>query len=497
MRVTGAGRPRRRGGHAVVVGAGVAGLLAARVLADAFARVTVVERDEPSAAPPGRDEHPHGLTARGATVVEELFPGLLRELDGGRGASGDFGERVAWRFASGWSPRAPVGIPLRAVGHDALRAALRSRITEFDGVRLRTGARASGLVGRADRVTGVRVRQPGDAAMDLVLDADLVVDASGHGSRLPGWLVELGLPRVRRRVVEARVEYVSRPYALSERDALPWDAAVEAVHAPYGTRGFYASRVGGNRLLVTFQGVPGDAPPRDARALAAFAEGLGAPLGALLARLTPCAPPRPGVRHPAVRTAYDRLPRWPEGILAVGDSVCAVDPLYGQGLGVAALEAELLRAMLREAPVPDPGQGLGGLPAVLPDGFCRYFQVRVARLTRWPWLLSTAQDRGWRQGAVAGRAVHVLAGAAQRALAADPYVFRRFLLVAHLVLGPRAFLRPPFLWRCVRAALRRPGAGAARLWWGRAGHAVRGPRAGGAVRVRGAGPVPGPGRLRG
>jgi 2-polyprenyl-6-methoxyphenol hydroxylase-like FAD-dependent oxidoreductase len=78
-------RPRAAGDHAVVLGASMGGLAAARVLADAYRRVTVVDRDllpvpgvQRRGVPQGR--HAHGLLARGREVLEELFPGLTDEL---------------------------------------------------------------------------------------------------------------------------------------------------------------------------------------------------------------------------------------------------------------------------------------------------------------------------------------------------------------------------------------------------------------------------------
>ncbi|ANZ21352.1 hypothetical protein SNOUR_40620 [Streptomyces noursei ATCC 11455] len=153
-------RPRRR---ALVVGAGIAGLLTARVLADSFAEVEVLEQDLLPTTPvqrPGvaQGHHVHGLTARGAEVMERLFPGLDGQLAAAGAPGGDFGQIVAFRFPDCWSPRVPTGIPLRTFSRPLLETHLRHRLTALDRIRIRDGIRVTGVTGSPTHVTGVRVR---------------------------------------------------------------------------------------------------------------------------------------------------------------------------------------------------------------------------------------------------------------------------------------------------------------------------------------------------
>ncbi|MEV7602650.1 FAD-dependent monooxygenase [Kitasatospora sp. NPDC089797] len=448
------GRPR-----AVVVGAGIAGLLAARVLADACAEVEVLEQDvlpDRPAPRPGvpQGHHVHGLTARGADVMEALFPGLRAELTAAGAPGGDFGQIVAFRFPDCWSPRTRTGIPLQTFSRPLLEARLRRRVVALGNVRIRPGVRVTGLTGGAPRVRGVVVRStPGQ---ESAVDADLVVVANGRASQLPQWLTGLGLPGPRRTVIDAGVGYASRLYATGGADSPPWAAAMELLQAPHVRRGFMATRVEGDRLLVTLQGAAGDHPPHDPEGFAAFARGLRTPLAELLSGFEPLTSVRGYARCANQRTHYHRLPRWPDGLIVLGDAVCAFNPLYGQGMGVAAMAADLLRTMVQEAGAP---------------GFGHTYQRRLARLTRRPWLMSTVQDRGWQQPRPDRTAR--LAGAVlppvQRAMAAEPEVFRRFLEAMHMTRSSAVLLHPRALLPVLAAAVRPARTGPPddpRLWWG-------------------------------
>ncbi|WP_159056455.1 NAD(P)/FAD-dependent oxidoreductase [Streptomyces yokosukanensis] len=402
--------------------------------------------------------------------MERLFPGLRDELTDAGAPGGDFGEIVAFRFPTCWSPRARTGIPLQTFSRPLLETRLRDRVRSLRNVRVRAGVRITGLIGDPGLVTGVRTRGERRVGADAherhripdVLAADLVVDASGRNSRLPDWLTELGLPAVTSTVIDAHVGYASRLYAAPEPHTPPWAAAMEIVQAPRVGRGFMATRVEGDRLLVTLQGSGGDHPPHDPDGFTAFAESLRTPLADLLTHLAPLSAVRPYAHCANRRTDYHRLPAWPDGLIALGDSVCAFNPLYGQGMGVAAMEADLLHTMLMRA------RSLTG------QGFTQTFQQRVAALTRRPWIMSTAQDRGWQRGPAARstRITDTLLTCAHRTMSADPDVFRRFLAAMHMTRSSAVLLHPRTVLALATTALR-PDARAhddTRLWWGHTPH---------------------------
>src|SRR5215217_4169297 len=190
------------GDHAVVLGAGMAGLLAARVLADAYERVTVVERDPlPETAenrrgvPQGR--HAHLLVPGGTQILDRLFPGLLEDMGAdGMPVVGDFAEL---HFA-------PLGHRLRLrgrppepfvclAGRPYLEGHLRARVRALPMVEIIDRCEVVGPVvsPARDRITGVRILRRGNTAgAEETVDAGLVVDATGRGSRTPGWLATIG-----------------------------------------------------------------------------------------------------------------------------------------------------------------------------------------------------------------------------------------------------------------------------------------------------------------
>ncbi len=209
----------RRTRHAVVVGAGMAGLLAGRVLAETYPRVTVLDRDSLPGVPAHRrgvpqGRHVHALQPRGQRLLERLFPGLRDELVDAGAVLGPM------RFhLSGHRLAAPAGAtPGLFATRPLLEHRVRERVAGLPGVAIVGGHPVDGLLVDAGRVAGVR-------SMGSPVEADLVVDAAGRGTRTPVWLAELGLPGPPVERVEVGLRYVTRTYRLRP-DALGGDAAV-------------------------------------------------------------------------------------------------------------------------------------------------------------------------------------------------------------------------------------------------------------------------------
>jgi len=204
--------------HAVVVGASMAGLLAARVLADHFARVTVVERDRPPADPSPRGgvpqgRHVHVLLMRGKQLLEGFFPGLDTELAEAGAPRMDMIAEFPILGIGGWSCRFPSPYVARACSRPLLEGVVRRRLATLPHVHPLDGHVVTGLAADSARVTGVRVRARGDAgAREGTMWADLVVDASGRDSRAPEWLATLGYERPRETTINAFLGYASRLY---------------------------------------------------------------------------------------------------------------------------------------------------------------------------------------------------------------------------------------------------------------------------------------------
>ncbi|MEV7178070.1 FAD-dependent monooxygenase [Kitasatospora sp. NPDC093679] len=438
-------------GHAVVAGAGIGGLLAARVLSESFARVTVVDRDAlPEGGGPRRgvpqSHHAHGMLSKGFEVLQDLFPGLREDLVARGALVRDVQADVNWFNDGRRLLRAPSGLPCLMVSRPELERHLRSRVAALPGVEIQQ--RTEVLEPLADlaggRVTGVRLLRVN--AEPEVLAADLVVDATGRSNRGATWLRTLGYAPAPEERVDSGLVYVSREYRRSPGDA-DADAFVVGASAD-APRGGVALSGEGDRWLVTLFGMNGDVPPVDPEGYHRFARRLPVPdLHRLLERLEPLTAPRLMRSPVSIRRRYERLERFPEGYLVLADALCQFNPTYGQGMTVAACEAAALRECLAEA---------SGEP------LARRFFRRAAAITDVAWDMSVGGDLrfpfvdGRRSARV--RLLNRYVARIHRAAEADAGVGRAFLAVANLAEPPQRLLAPAVLARVVRPARPAPAA---------------------------------------
>jgi 2-polyprenyl-6-methoxyphenol hydroxylase-like FAD-dependent oxidoreductase len=429
----------------------MAGMLAARVLSDHFDDVTLLERDHFSETPAPRKglpqgRHAHALLERGRGAMERLLPGLTGELVRAGAEPLDATRDVAWMSPHGWYLRFPGDLLLLASSRDLIDWGVRRRVAALPNVRIRQGAAVTGLIrGWRDgaRVAGVRLRsRTAGAEIDhggAKLAADLVVVADGRNSRLPEWLTALGYEPPEETVVNSFQGYASRFYRPPAGFEPGWKALYLQQAPPGDPRGGLVSPVEGGRWLVSLVGGDGDYPPTDEAGFLGFACSLRSP--ALYKAIAGAEPLTPIAGQRATENRlrhYDRLGGFPDGVVAVGDAVCAFNPVYGQGMTAAALGAEVLDRWLREGSSHrGPGRGLD-------------FQRRLARATAAAWQLSTGADYRFRttegppQGRVARLAGCYISGV-MRAATRRPWVRRRLAEVFHLLRPPSALFGPGVL----------------------------------------------------
>jgi 2-polyprenyl-6-methoxyphenol hydroxylase-like FAD-dependent oxidoreductase len=443
----------RRARHAVVIGGGLAGMLAARVLADHFDAVTLLERDRFPEAPAARKglpqgRHAHVLLEGGRGALERLLPGLTEELVRAGAVPLDFTRDVAWMSPWGWYVRFPGDLRLLAATRDLIDWGVRRRVAALPNLRVHHGCDVAGLVpgpGIWPRVAGVRIR-PRRAhtefgRCDSELAADLVVVADGRNSRLPGWLTALGYEAPAETVVNSFQGYASRFYRPDAEFEADWRALYIQQAPPGDPRGGLVSPVEEGRWLVSLIGGDGDFPPTDEAGFLAFARSLRSP--ALYEAISTAVPLTPIAGQRATENRlrhYDRLENLPDGVVALGDAVCAFNPVYGQGMTAAALGAEILDRWLREeASRSGPGGG-------------HVFQHHLARATAAAWQLSAGADYRFRttEGPHPTR-VDRLTGryidAVMRAATGRPWVRRRLAEVLHLLRPPSSLFGPDVLAR--------------------------------------------------
>jgi 2-polyprenyl-6-methoxyphenol hydroxylase-like FAD-dependent oxidoreductase len=434
--------------HAVVLGGSIAGLLAARVLADAYGQVTVVDRDEllpdrepRRGAPQAR--HIHGLLARGRQVLEQLFPGFTAELEAYGAPTGDLLGDTRLLFGGHRLARSHAGLVLLSASRPLLEDRLRARVRALPGVQFAPPSDAVGLRCSRDgrRITGARLLRRGEASAEEVIGADLVVDATGRGSRASAWLQALGFGQPDVDQVRVDVGYVTRRYRLPP-DGLDGDLA--CLHGPTRdrARGGALARLEGGVSMLTLFGLLGDHPPKDRAGFDAFARSLRFPdLHDAVGAAEPVDGPAAYRFQANVRRRYERMRQFPEGFLVIGDAICSFNPIYGQGMTVAALQALALRDHLTT-----------GIAARSP----RVLRA-LARVIDGPWEMAIGADL-----AVPGvdgrrtprrRILGAYVARLQAAAADDPALSRAFMRVTGLVDRPQAILRPAIALRVLRPRL--------------------------------------------
>jgi len=429
---------------ALVLGASMGGLLTARVLSNHFHHVTIVERDplsdraEPRRSVP-QSAHAHGLLASGYRVIDHYFPGMMQELNAMGAPLGDAVGDFLWFQYGHWKLRHESGLRGITVSRPCLETAVCRRVKQLPNVTILEGISGIRPIfdAQAGRVMGLTVQRHNSDTEDQMA-ADLVVDATGRGSRSPQWLEEWGFGPPQVDIVTVNVGYATRVFERRTGDLFDSIGAVVS-GTPKSTRYAAILAAEGNRWVVTLVGAVGDYPPTDEPGWVRFAASLPVPA---VHELVSKARPLTGItsyRFPAnQRRLYERMTRLPEGYLVVGDAVCSFNPIYGQGMSVAALEAQALDEEL--------ARGAHGLAA-------RFYR-RVRNIVDIPWAIATGEDLRIPQ--VEGKrppGFRILSWYLERlhAVAAeDRIVCRAFMEVLNLLASPASLLSPHIAWRVLK-----------------------------------------------
>jgi 2-polyprenyl-6-methoxyphenol hydroxylase-like FAD-dependent oxidoreductase len=429
---------------AVVIGAGMAGLTAARVLSERFERVIVLDRDSlPDEPVPRRGvpqgSHPHILLASGLRELDERFPGFEAELIAAGGTKFDTGTGLcAYRLGRRW-PSAPTGVALVSATRPLIEGLLRDRVTNLPGVTIRDRVAVSGLSGSAAGVTGV-VLDTGET-----LRAGLVVDCTGRGARSDRWLTSLGLPAPAQLEVKVGVAYASRLYRRRPGDLPDWEALFTLPTSPHERVDGLALPIEGDRWLIGIGGWHFPEVPTEPEAFERFARELPDPLlGELIGRAEPLSDVMVAKFPSSRRRLFEKLAEPPPGYVALGDAICSFNPIYGQGMSCAAFSARALGAAL------DQHSG---------TAMARHYYAAVARILETPWQFAVGGDFAYPQTTGPRPRGIRLRNWYSRQIAyasqIDPGVNRAFSRVQHLVDPPSVLMRPEFALRVLRKARER------------------------------------------
>jgi 2-polyprenyl-6-methoxyphenol hydroxylase-like FAD-dependent oxidoreductase len=436
--------------RAVVLGGSIAGLFAARVLADAYDEVLVVDRDTLLGVAGPRKGRPQGrhinaMHVRGRVVMEELYPGITDQLIADGTPFGDYSGSVRWYFKGRPLKRADIGFIAIPATAPLMEKRIREHTAAHANISFAERSDILGLVSTADRsqITGVRIQRAEGG--EETVDADLVVDATGRGSRTPLWLEELGYPRVEEERTNIGLGYVTQHYKMTV-DPYGGDLAIIPVASLDVPRGAIFTKTDGDKTLLTVYGILGDHPPTDQEGLYEFIRKLPVPdIYEALKNAVPLDEPV-AFRFPTTqRRRYERMNRFPTGLVVLGDAVSSFNPVYAQGMTVAALSALTLRKHLHSGAAPDSLQ---------------YFRDLARDVLDAPWEMTQTVDLGF-PGVEGERTMKVRMGQrylsmVQTAATRSSTVTEAYMRAAGMVDRPDVLMKPGMVLRVLFNALRGP-----------------------------------------
>lgn len=434
-------RVSNRGERAVVLGASMAGLLAARVLTDAYERVIVIERDTLPTDPETRDgvpqgKHVHVLLEAGRATISDLFPGYGEELVDAGALIIDVGGELRHYDQGGYLTPPATRMEMYCASRPLLETVVRQRLSELEGVRIRDGTQFAAYEtdSDADRIDGVRVRD--DDGLET-LEADLVVDATGRTSRTPKWLAANGYGEPP--VAEVKIDMV---YSTIRVDRPEEDRRMPFTpqSAPR-TRGGAAFPVEDGEWVVTLGGMHETDPPTTIDEFLPYARRL--PIEDIETILDSHEVVSDGVEQypfPSNRRVhYEELPRFPDGLVVLGDAIASFNPIYGQGMSVAALEALTLHETLASS-----GDGSLG----------KRFAERTTDVVDIAWQMAVGSDAAFEKTSgptPSGASMFdtYLSRLIRRAHT-DPHLSEAFYRVVGMEVAPTDLFRPGTFWRTVK-----------------------------------------------
>ncbi len=441
--------------HAIVIGGSMAGMLAARVLSDYYEHVTIIDRDRMPETVEQRDgtpqaRHLHIFLAKGLRIVEELFPGIDREMTAKGATTQHWGRETVNYLERGWMPAFESSLKTRGISRILLEWCVRQRLRANGRVQFMERTQVKRLLTKDNNeiVIGVEAHPKGEPNQTTEIKADLVIDASGRGSDSAQWLVEMGYEQVEETVINSFLGYATRWY--KRPNAFPKDLKILTVQSvPKIPRGGVVMEVENETVIVTMSGTNKDYPPTDEAGFLEFSKSLISPVIYNIIRDAEPLSKIYGYQRTENRWRhYERFTRWPDGFIVLGDAACAFNPIYGQGMTTGALEAVALGEILKDYN----GQNDAGL--------AKAFQSRLAKVIETPWLMATGEDLRY-PGTEGGqikwqdRIVQKYIERYINAMALYPEIIDPFVQVMNLLQPPTTLFRPGIFVKVVSSLFRK------------------------------------------
>lgn len=421
---------------AIIIGASMAGLLAARVCSEHFEEVLILEKDELPESPKHRkgvpqDQQLHLLLSKGYQIITKLFPGIVKTLATEGAIFGDLGLMLRWYGDGGFRPQCETGQNSILMSRPLLEYTIRESLLQKENVHIMDKTRVLAYQFEQGSITGVQTNL-GSIRSDLTIDTCGI--ASSLGKQLVGW----GYDSPKLEEVQVNVRYTSclfpRPAAFTEVININSEAPLNSKH---GT----VQAIEDNKMIVMVQGRSQDKVPKDVESLKTYTAQLAHPLIYETIKDADALGPLTHYHIPSVRWVhFEALNRFPSGLLCLGDAICRLNPVYGQGMSSAAMQAEVLDMVLRKNPL---------------SGIWKPYFKQVAQLLKTPWEVTLAEDFKFpeTQGTPPKipKLIERYFNKLSRVMNQDPVLFKAFVQVLNLVKPPTSLFRPSLIWRVIRA----------------------------------------------
>ncbi len=421
---------------ALIIGSSMAGILAARVCSDHFEEVSVLEKDEIIDQVTNRkgipqDNHLHILLSKGHNILEYYFPGLMKSLVQQGAIAGDLGKFFKWYHEGGYRPQITTGVNSAMMSRALLEYNVRSRLLQIPNVKIIDSTKIQGFFYQDHRIHGVETDKG-------PFSADLIIDARGFGSRLAKELEEFGYERPEAEEVKINLKYTSCVF--SREDHFQTLININS-NPPNDSKHGTVQPIENGRMIVTVQGRINDQPPKSIDSFIEYTKSLQTQDIYQAIKGREVLTELHSYNIPVVRWLhYEKLSRFPEGILPLGDSVCRLNPIYGQGMSSAAMQAQILDDFLRQ----NHGQS-----------FWKPYFKKVANTIRTPWELTVTEDFKFPETLgtpppIPGLMLRYF-NKVSRIINQDPVVYKSFIKVLNLVSSPMILLQPQIMWRVLLA----------------------------------------------
>jgi 2-polyprenyl-6-methoxyphenol hydroxylase-like FAD-dependent oxidoreductase len=429
----------------------MAGLVTARILSDYFDKVVVIERDNlPRNRSPRKSvpqgQHIHNLLARADEILERLFPGLFDDLLERGAVKLDWSADTRWHHHGVWKVNGQSGVESYFMSRPLLEWRVRAHLQERPNVEIRPSHRVTELLTNEAKtaVTGIAFESTKERGTRQLLYADLVVDNSGRGSRVVKWLEALGYPEPPISIINVDVVYATRIF---RPKSMPEWKALLILAPPPEKRSGGIFTIEDDQWMVTLFGYHGDHPPADNEGWLKFAKSFcEKDIYEAIANAEPVTDvvthrfPHSQWRH------FEKMAHFPDNLIVLGDAVSSFNPIYGQGMTSATLQAEVLETELSKRTAA--GGDLTGLSQSV--------QKEIAKVVAEPWQAVASEDFRYAETTgdkmPAARFINWYSRRVHRAAQKDLAVMKAFLRVMHMQAKVPTLFAPNILFRVLRSA---------------------------------------------